>query len=116
MRGGATPTTARLHASIGRVMQFAMHIWTKSTICKMPGLAAEEERIMSREAQIAAEVRARLDVEEQQRQLALQVAAMPVPSGPPRNADGGYDWHEELERAQQRRLEELRRVQASYEA
>jgi hypothetical protein len=97
-----------------------MHIWIKSTICKMRGLAApadgEEERIMSREQQIAAEVRARLDAEEQQRQLALQVAAMPVPSGPPRNADGGYDWHSELEQRQKQRLEESRRVQASYEA
>jgi hypothetical protein len=71
---------------------------------------------MSREAQIAAEVRARLDAEEQQRQLALQVASMRVPSGPPRNAHGGYNWHAELDRAQQRRLEESRNLQASYDA
>jgi hypothetical protein len=61
-------------------------------------------------------VRARLDAEEQQRQLALQVASMRVPSGPPRDAAGRYDWHAELDRAQQRRLEESRRLQASCEA
>jgi hypothetical protein len=46
--------------------------------------AASSPTDMSREEQIAAEVKPRLDAEEQQRQLALQVASMPVPSGPPR--------------------------------